>query len=398
MSGMPRLLIQDPIDVLEALCEDLELSETQRANAVTSYGAVSEHLNAADSPIAIYSPIIHPQGSMALGTTVKPLHRSDFDVDLVCHLNLNRNVSALLLYTLVEDRLKAHGTYKDMISRKNRCVRLDYATDYHLDITPAMPNWARGGTHIYVPDRELKLLKDSNPKEFVTWFKTIAQSHPRIQHLTALSNSAGSVRAGVEPLPAERAFEKKLLQRIVQILKRHRDIYFENKGDIAVISVIITTLAARAYRRAVLAEYASLQDFVTAVVADLPTGVEQKVVGNSMEWWIPNPSSHAENFAEKWNVDPRKKHAFDLWHHEVTLILEELLKPKVTGFQALYANSARLMGDGPVRRAFSAHGEEVTKLQKGGSLAVTASTVGLSITSSTKSSGAIIRPNTYFGR
>ena len=42
-------------------------------------------------------------------------------------------------------------------------------------------------------------------------------------------------------------WDKAPLQIAVQVLKRHRDIYFDGSDD-APISIIITTLAARAYQ------------------------------------------------------------------------------------------------------------------------------------------------------
>ena len=48
----------------------------------------------------------------------------------------------------------------------------------------------------------------------------------------------------------EYGFAKGVLQRAVQIYKRHRDIFFEGKEN-APISIIITTLAAHAFEKAV---------------------------------------------------------------------------------------------------------------------------------------------------
>ena len=51
-------------------------------------------------------------------------------------------------------------------------------------------------------------------------------------------------RADIEPFPAQSNI-KGILRRIVQLLKRHRDIAFADvKEDIAPISIIITTLAS----------------------------------------------------------------------------------------------------------------------------------------------------------
>ncbi len=399
MSGLPPQIFQDPLDFLEAICEALELTETQRLSAERSYAAVGEWFNRDDSSIAFLNPVIYPQGSIALGTTVKPLHRSDFDVDLICQLDVGWSISAQDLFLLVERELQAHGTYRKMLSRKNRCIRMNYEPDYHLDVTPAKPNWTMGGTHILVPDRELKVLKDSNPKGYVAFFKGIAQMPPKIRHLVMLANEARvSNKAVVEPLPQETTFEKKALQRIVQILKRHRDLYFADNPMLAVISVIITTLAAKSYQRVVSHEFDSLTDFVEAVVRDIPNGVEKRETASGIEWWIPNPSSPSENFAEKWNASPEKKQAFDAWHVAVLSALDEVMKPKTPGLHALAANNSVLLGERLVKRVLANHGKKVLSLQNTGQIAVGASSIGLSVTSPTKAVvGTTVRPNTYFG-
>ncbi len=396
MSGLPPQLFRNPIDLLELLCEELELTDTQKESAERSYNSVSEWLNDRDSAIARYRPHIHPQGSIALGTTVKPHNRTDFDIDLICLLQVMHEISATDLFHLVYNRLNAHGTYKNMLSRMNRCARLDYEPDYHLDITPAKPHLI-GGTHIYVPDRALAVLKDSNPKGYVDWFTRIGHRIPEINRLIALSNARIENRASVEPLELQQSFEKKPLQRIVQILKRHRDLYFEKTPDMAVISVIITTLTAISYNRLVGIEYATMEDFVEAVVLDLPNGLECRQFRGQVEWWLANPSSPTENFAEKWNTDPKKKEAFDKWHAHTVATLDQVLRPEPRGLHNFAAANSRLMGENLVNRVMANHGKRILSLQETGGLNVLTGASGLTLGSSPKTSGMPVRRNTYYG-
>ena len=47
----------------------------------------------------------------------------------------------------IGDRLRANGYYAPLLEEKPRCWRLSYANEFHLDITPSIPNLecANGG-------------------------------------------------------------------------------------------------------------------------------------------------------------------------------------------------------------------------------------------------------------
>jgi hypothetical protein len=57
---------------------------------------------------------------------------------------------------------------------------------------------------------------------------------------------AEALKANIEDVPEWRV--KTPLQRAVQLLKRHRDVYFAGDYENRPISIIITTLAAHAYK------------------------------------------------------------------------------------------------------------------------------------------------------
>jgi hypothetical protein len=105
------------------------------------------------------------QGSTALGTTVKPVGRNEYDVDLVCHIpGAGRWLPPALCKKLVGDRLKANQRYSALLEEKPRCWRLNYANEFHLDITPSIPNDACLNGGELVPDRALRCWMATNPK------------------------------------------------------------------------------------------------------------------------------------------------------------------------------------------------------------------------------------------
>ena len=80
------------------------------------------------------------------------------------------------------------------------------------------------------------------------------------------------------------------LQKAIQILKRHRDKVFKESQDIKPISIIITTLAAQAYRGE-----AGVYDAIKTLLGTMDCYIEK----GDQHYYIPNPSLPSENFAEK---------------------------------------------------------------------------------------------------
>jgi hypothetical protein len=96
---------------------------------------------------------VYLQGSVALGTTVKPLRRNEHDVDLVGHAAGAGGVPPTVLKKLIGDRLHENSHYRPLLEEMPRCWRLNYANEFHQDITPSVPNTlcANGGE--LVPDK-----------------------------------------------------------------------------------------------------------------------------------------------------------------------------------------------------------------------------------------------------
>ena len=82
----------------------------------------------------------------------------------------------------------------------------------------------------------------SNPKGYANWFRSkmreVFDARRRALALEA--------RASVEDIPEHRV--RTPLQSAIQILKHHRDVMFSERVDDKPISIILTTLAAHAYR------------------------------------------------------------------------------------------------------------------------------------------------------
>src|SRR2546429_9081366 len=72
--------------LLLEVCDGLQLRPSRHELAVERYGTVNEILEKAGSPFRFLRPRIFPQGSMALGTTCKPVE-GPHDLDFVLQID-----------------------------------------------------------------------------------------------------------------------------------------------------------------------------------------------------------------------------------------------------------------------------------------------------------------------
>src|SRR5712672_4878434 len=95
-------------DLLRLVCEDLQLPSSRYDDAVNRYQAVCNWFETEGSVVAIFNPTIYPQGSMKIGTTVKPFGRDEYDLDFVCEFRfrVNNLQSPLQVLKLLESRLR----------------------------------------------------------------------------------------------------------------------------------------------------------------------------------------------------------------------------------------------------------------------------------------------------
>lgn len=100
-------------DLLIRVCNIFQLSPTQFSLAEKHYHAICDWLGADDSFLNPYRPDLYPQGSVALGTTVKPQLGEEYDVDLVCELHINHRTvkRPVLLLDLIERRMRENDAY-----------------------------------------------------------------------------------------------------------------------------------------------------------------------------------------------------------------------------------------------------------------------------------------------
>jgi hypothetical protein len=292
--------------------DQIDLPAGVAEEAILAYEEVAVWLGAEGSPLAVMEPSLFPQGSFRLGTPVRPLQGEDFDIDLVCRLMIEKErTTQVQLKALVGDRLKARADLRARLTEHRRCWRLSFAPQFHLDVLPCIPNPDGNEDHILLTDRELRLWQHSNPKGYADWF--FDRMRPSL--LEQRSVLAKSLGVQVEEVPEWRI--RTPLQQAIQLLKRHRDLRFRDSVEVRPVSVIISTLAAKAY-----SGQSNLLDTVDALVAQMPGQIERR----GGRWWVANPAQPEENFADKWNESPERHEAFVNWLRSLAPDLATLRK------------------------------------------------------------------------
>ncbi len=284
---------------LEAVARTLDLPEELAEEAVLRYEAVAAWLGEETSPLARYNPEIYPQGSFRLGTPVRVLRRNDeFDIDLVCRLVLSKEETTQKgLVDKVGNRLRAGDDLYEAIEACRRCWTLSYS-GFHLDVLPAIPDEEGSPTNILLTDRDLREWQHSNPIGYANWFF----DRMRVPLRAARESFAKAIGASIEEVPEWRV--RTPLQRAVQLLKRHRDVYFEGEDENRPVSIIITTLAAHAYRQ---------ETEVFTAFKNIVLTMDRYIDHRRDRWWVANPAQPEENFADKWNEKPERRDAFFRW-------------------------------------------------------------------------------------
>jgi len=286
--------------LLDQAAAALDIPEDVAEDAILQYESVAAWLGEEGSPLRDYSPEIYPQGSFRLGTPIRPLLRGEeFDIDLVCRLAIPKeNITQKDLKQRVGDRLRQNDELSKILAPKRRCWTLSYKARFHLDVLPAIPDFDAGDDSILLTDTELTRWQHSNPIGYANWFFECMRAVYEEQR-AALAEAAG---VSVEDVPRWRT--RAPLQRAVQLLKRHRDLRFPLGSDDRPASIVITTLAARAYRQ---------QTEVYSALLGLARSMPHYIENRAGRWWIANPAHPEENFADKWNEKPGRKDAFVRW-------------------------------------------------------------------------------------
>jgi hypothetical protein len=295
MANMRNESLRQANELLGAGIGSLDISASEHAAVVVRYELLGNTLDQywANSPL---ENLVYPQGSFALGTVTRKVHRNDdIDIDLVVVRGLSRSSTTQAELKMDTGRglklFMAHPRSGDPnISESDRCWTLEYP-GMHMDVLPAIPEG--NGSMISITDKNVSKWQPSNPKGYSDWFERTAAREIELRGRQA---TAG---VEVDDIPTWR--RKTNLQLAVQTLKRHRDIYFTGALHRRPSSIVITTLAALSYRHnTVDSSSGDLFDALRAIV----NGLESEIYKENGLWMVENPAMPGENFADYWEHEP----------------------------------------------------------------------------------------------
>lgn len=231
------------------------------------------------------------QGSYSTKTAIKPQDQGEFDVDAVLLLDIEEDQKPKQLIDEIKGIIKENKGYT--VKPKERCIRIEYANEFHMDIVPAKKC---GEDHIFIPCKSTDEWQETNPVGFTKWFK---EQHSDSNYM---------------------------LQNVVKILKYWRDTKVGE--ETAPKSILLTTLVAIYFKGA-----NSIAESLVLTLENLNNNIDE-ILDSNGEPYVENPSLDKENLARDWDrgkfdifakkldnltrkareaLDSDKEHSIDNW-------------------------------------------------------------------------------------
>jgi hypothetical protein len=339
--------------IIEEVAGSIDIPDSAYEKADARYKDLGEWFGRKEARCHAFAPHIYPQGSFRLGTVIRPVDDDgEYDLDMGCRLRVGVTKATHTqqqLKNLVGADLEGYRVARGIIDKKeekHRCWRLKYADTlkFHLDTVPSIPETSERMQLIHeaivrtgvpaglsslvanltgaITDNRMwnyKIIHDdwalSNSEGFAVWFESRMRLAMALMESLALQAKA----AKLDELPAYRW--KNPLQRCVQLLKRHRDVFFTDDQDGKPASIIITTLSARAYQGE-----ANIADALGTILTTMGALV------NPTSPRVPNPVNPAEDFADKWSDPASRRHNIEAkfweWLRQAQIYFEAIGKER----------------------------------------------------------------------
>jgi hypothetical protein len=241
----------------------VNLNQTRIDKLNDSVDAITDYLEAHAELGPIFIEII-PQGSFAHRTIIKPVGRKEFDADILLHISEQAHWEPADYVENLYQAFRDSGTYKAMVRRRTRCVLVNYADDFHVDVVPYL---VRDDGH-WITNRSENVFEPTNPAGFTEW------------------------------LDEQDATANRHLVEAIRILK-----YLRDTGQLGIRSVILTLLVAeRVDETLLLGDPDHYADLPTALV-NIVEALNDYLQANVMMPPLIDPTCPAQTFNHRWSEE-----------------------------------------------------------------------------------------------
>ncbi len=331
-------------DIIKAI-ENLDITPSMYKNADEKYHALADYLSRhTKKKLDMYA-----QGSFAFGTVIRPFRNDtdgSYDLDFICEVDIDKcDISAEDLRRYIETAIKDGELYGGKLETSDQCFTIQYAekdgATFSIDIVPAAHEVDEEKNHLRIKSSRPDLIgtaiaipmmekgeyawKTNNPKGLVEWFREINEpykAYTRTDYRKELFERSAFFDK-VEDIPE--GMERSSLQRVIQILKRHRDLYYnkipELKPISAIINILVTDIASGLSPST---EIFTLLEYVLNELNESSVFYDDRIKGEILlenravarkngKWYIANPANPDDNLADEWNKNDEIAKKFFKW-------------------------------------------------------------------------------------
>ena len=258
----------------EFLSNEVNLNPTRLRRLKDHFDAVKRYLS---ERLGAYEETKR-QGSFGLQTIIKPVGDREYDADALVFMTYDDDKEPKAYINDVYQCLRGNKNYADKVHRRTRCVYIDYAGDFHLDLVPCTTRW-----NCETQQEELVICNNTDNDFEVTdgtgyrdWF-----------------NEKTKITDGN-------------LRQVTLLLKFLRD----HKGNFSVKSILLTTL---------IGNHVCASDEGGEAFKDVPTSL--KTISNRINDFLQendsmpeicNPVLEDESFTRHWD-DEKYRHFRDMF-------------------------------------------------------------------------------------
>ncbi len=228
---------------------------------------------------------VERQGSYALHTVIKPVQDGqEYDADILLFMKYDDSKTPKEYIDELRDCLRRSKVYDEKAKRKTRCVMLDYAGDFHLDMVPCVEKPSGGK---YICNYQTDEFEETDGTGYRDWL-----------------NEKTRITSGN-------------LKRVTRLLKFLRD----HKGNFTAKSILLTTLIGKT----VLGEYdAKNFNSVAEALKTVSNRINKFLQDNPTMPTVNNPVLPSEDFTRHWD-EKKYKHfrkMFDIYNTRINEVCD----------------------------------------------------------------------------